>query len=269
MSPGPSSAAEVSALGQKIDIGIRDIIDWGNKIMREINRWLPWLGPFASKVAAALDKFDELLRKIASEIGKFATRWGAPWGLSDAGEAWRNEVAKRAGDQSGKMTFEFMQAEDGTIWTGDGATAYLRMLPSQKAALEKIFTIATGIGNSLRNIANAIWIFWVAAGFAIVGLVLEFIPEAAASATPAAPAGIAAAVASALKFLAIWGTAAGLLLKYLMDLRKEFDALDALAIDGTAFSGPPDESWPVATSATDLNDGSVSDGDGSQWKLKQ
>lgn len=262
------SAGELNMLAGKIDTGIKDIFDWANKIWRNCNRWLPWLGPLAQKLADAMDRFTKLCNDIASEIGKFFTRWGSPISLWQTGSDWKSEVGRRASERSGTMTSEHMKSEDGDKWKGPAANAYLKMLPAQKSASEKVQKLANETGDALQNTAIGIGLFWAGLAFAIISLVLEFIPEAAATATPAAPAGIAAAIASVLKFLATWGATIAALLGYLKMIYDQVGALEKTLNDGADLGGPPTGHWPVATNASSFKDGGINPETGKpKWQL--
>jgi len=197
-----------------------------------------------------------------------ATRWGSPWSLWQAGSDWHTEVARRAGERSGTMTADFMKSEDGDKWKGPAANAYLKTLPAQKSASERVHKLANDTGDSLQSIAKGIAAFWIAGAFAIVSLVLEFIPEAASTATPAAPAGIAAAIASVLKFLVTWGAVIAALATYLTTVFDQLASLEKTANDNNDLAGPPTGHWPVATKASTFSNGGINPETGKpKWQL--
>ena len=108
----------------KIDSSLDDFKQWIDKIIKDCNRWAPWLKPVAAWMGDAIDWLQENVRKLLSEIGKFFTRPGHPIALWESGNRWAAEVGKRAGDQVGVITIGFMNADD--KWKGDAADAYFK-----------------------------------------------------------------------------------------------------------------------------------------------
>ena len=250
----------------KTDFGLRDIMRLVDKIVRSCNRWLPWMGPMAQWMSDAIDRLTEVTRKILSEIGKFFTRPGHPVALWNSGERWISEVGKRAGDQVGVVNVGTLRADD--KWKGDAAESYFKGLARQSGALDKVHAIATDVGTSLRDIAFGIGAFWVGTTLAIAGVVVELVAAGAATAVPpTAPAGIAGAVASVAKFIAIWGPMVLCFYEYISSLTSQQSNLLAQLSDNKSFPGPPVGTWPKSTSE-DFSDGSYSDNDKSDWQLK-
>jgi hypothetical protein len=264
--PIPSAVGGFDGLMNRMDFSIEDLQRHIDKIIRDCERWLPWLGPFARTVAEAIRALDEMTRKILSEIGKFFTQPGHPYALWVNGNRWVTEVGKKAGDRVGTMTGDYQQSDD--KWKGPAADAFGKTLPPQKAALEKVQAMCNEIRDSLHNIALGIVGFWIGTALAVAKLVTELIPEGAATAVPpTAPAGIAAAVASVAGFLVLWGAIIAGFYEYLKNLFTEQSDLLAQLADNAAFPGPPVGAWPRSTT-DNLADGSLSDGDTTDWQLR-
>jgi hypothetical protein len=263
----PASVLQFDELMSRMEFGIMDLQRWIARIIRYCNRWLPWLGPAAKWVLDAMHRLEDMIRRFCSEVGKFITRPGHPLALWQHGTQWITEVGKRAGDRVGTVTSDYMQSDD--KWKGPAAEAFIKTLPPQKAALEKVLTISGEIGDSLHNVAIGIGAFWLATVLAVAKLITELIPEAAATAVPpTAPAGIGAAVASAAGFIVLWGAIIAGFWEYLSRLFREQSDLIVQLSDNQAFPGPPVGSWPQSTTAN-LSDGSVTDGDNrSDWELR-
>ena len=266
---GNTMPATVAGFGDvlgKVDNGLRELERIVKRIVADCERLLAWLGPLAQQVKQLLERLTALVRRAFDEVRKFVETPGDPMRLWQAADGWTDDVALHAGNPVGTLTADFMHGDD--RWQGPAATAYRGTLPPQKAALEQTQTIANQIGESLHDIALRIVAFWVGLAMAIVSLVAEMVAAAALTATVAgAPVGLSAAAVATSKFLSIM---ASLVLAFTAVLTSSLDAQRRFSRqlnDNAAFAGPPSGHWPVSTTAT-LNDGSMSDGDGSDWRLQ-
>jgi hypothetical protein len=262
--PMPESVLNFDASLNKFDGSIRDFQEWLNKIVRNCERWAPWLKPVAKWMADAIDWIEENVKKLLSEIGKFFTRPGHPIALWENGNRWVDEVGKRAGDQVGVISIGFMNADD--KWKGDAAESYFKGLPLQSGAAAGVHAACEKMQSSLHDMALAIGAFWLGSLIAIGKIIVELIPEAAATAVPpTAPAGLAAAVASVAAFIALWGSIVVLFYEYVSKLFNQQTELAKQFDNNTAFPGPPTGTWPKSTTE-DLSDGTWNDSKGGSGK---
>src|SRR5262249_39080626 len=106
--------------------------------------------------------------------------------------------------------------------------------------------------------------FWVAIASAMTALLIELIAEVAAAGTVVgAPAAAAGAGISAMKTIAIISAAVAAFDTYLGVVLNQCTAMRENLDSNAAF---PNGGWPGP--GTDLSDGSMSDGDGSDWHLR-
>lgn len=264
--PMPPSVLGFDAMMSKLDSAIDDFKEWVDKIIRNCERWAPWLKPVAAWMGEAVDWLQDNVPKLLSEIGKFFTRPGHPIALWENGNRWVAEVGKRAGDQAGVVTLGFMNADD--KWKGDAADAYFKGLPLQSGAAAQVHTVCEKMQGSLHDLALAIGGFWLGSLIAIGKVIAELIPEAAATAVPpTAPAGLAGAVASVATFIALWGTVVLAFYQYVTSLFDQQVELTNQLNNNQAFPGPPAGTWPKSTTQ-DFADGTWSDSDKSDWQMR-
>jgi hypothetical protein len=263
--PMPVSVMNFEATLSKLDSALDDFNGWVDRIVRNCERWAPWLKPVAAWMGDAIQWLKDNVPKLLSEIGKFFTRPGHPIALWENGNRWVAEVGKRAGDQVGVITVGFMNADD--KWKGDAAEAYFKGLPLQSGAAAQVHSVCEKMQGSLHDMALGIGGFWLGTLLAVGKVIVELIPEAAATATPAAPAGLAGAVASVAGFIALWGSIVWLFYEYVTSLFGQQVELTNQLNNNLAFPGPPSGTWPKSTTQ-DFSDGTVSDNDKSDWQMR-
>lgn len=257
-------AGEFDDILRRIDQKLRDAEQQARRLIDNVHRALSWLGPFASGVMDLLDKIWQLLQKIWDEIAKFFTQPGVPWTLWSHGNDWSGApIAGRISRLVGEATLDETRADD--RWQGTAADAYRNTLPRQKEALAKLVSVAQDIDDVLTKMAIAIGAFWLALLSAVIALVVELTAEGAAAATVVgAPPAAAAGGLSLAKALGIIAAAAGILYGFIVsDTAPAIKDLRQALYDSSAFPGGR---WPQST--TELSDGSLSDGDGTDWRLK-
>jgi hypothetical protein len=264
MTTGVLSAGEFDDILHRVDQKLRDAEEQTRRLIDRVRHAMSWLGPFGHGVMEVLEKIWEILQKIGSEIATFFTQPGVPWTLWNHGNDWSGPpVAGRIAKLVGEATLDETRADD--RWQGSAADAYRNTLPRQKEALAKLVSVAQDIDDVLTKMAVAIGAFWIAVLSAIIALVVELTAETAAAATVVgAPPAAAAGGISLGKALGLIAGAASLLYGFVMsDTAPAIKDLRQSLYDATAFPGGR---WPRST--TDMSDGSLSDGDGTDWHLK-
>jgi hypothetical protein len=258
------SDGEFQGLLGRVEDGLRRAEAACQSIFNHINSWIGWLGPFASGIRSALHKIGELLTDLFREIGKFFTQPGVPWTLWAHGNDWSGDpIGGRVSKLISKSTLDEVRADD--VWQGPAADAYKNTLPRQKEALAAIKTAADLIDGVLAKVALAIGAFWIAIAALILSLVVELTVESGAAATGVgAPAAAAGAGISLAKALALLGAAGSALYAFLANAAlSSMKDLHQQIFNDSAY---PDGHWPRSTS--DLSDGSLSDGDTTDWRMR-
>lgn len=261
----PMTEMEFHDLLRRVEDGLRRVDQLVQALFDNVNRAIRWLGPFADGVRAALERVGQLVAQFFEEVGKFFTQPGVPWTLWAHGNDWSGApIGGRVSALAGKSTLNAAQVDD--YWQGRAADAYRNTLIPQKEAITAVKATVDVVDDVLAKVAIAIGAFWLAVALLVASLIVELTAESGAAATGVgAPPAAAAAGISLAKALALFGTAAGALYAFLGN-----DALGALKDlrqqlhNNTAY---PDGHWPRST--TDfMSDGRVTDGDPSEWQLR-
>ncbi|MEV8518124.1 hypothetical protein [Dactylosporangium sp. NPDC051484] len=234
------------------------------RVVSDCHRWLRLLGPAAPVLERPLAELERAAADVAGHLRTMLDRPGDPVALWQAAERWRLAIAAQATDRAATFTSGSLHADD--HWQGPAAEAYARTLPPQHEALLQLAGTAGDTAASLRETAAALVAYWTAVGAALTGLTAQLATAAAATATPAtAPAGAALALAAASECIAaLNGLQRALTLELERGRRTQQTLLTRLT-DGPAF---PSGHWPVAAAAS-LSDGSLTDGDASDWSLRR
>jgi hypothetical protein len=263
--PMPVGLCQFDDVVRRVEHGLQQVERLVARIVADGEAALRRLGLLGHPLEAALRRLRTLAARIFDETRHLLAEPGDPLALWHAAGAWTTKVAAFAAEPTGTLTADYAHADD--AWSGPAATAYLATLPPQHAALDRVRDVADQIAESLTRIAEALIAFWVALLAAVVTLVAELSVATAATATIAgAPSGLLAATGASSKFLIAYATLAGTLLTYLSTVAHEQHRLTAALTDNATFPGPPAGHWPRSTPGN-LDDGSMTDGDDSAWRL--
>ncbi|ROT26075.1 hypothetical protein EF879_25975 [Micromonospora sp. HM5-17] len=219
--------------------------------------------PLAQKLNNALNKLNELIKKFFEEIAKIFLNPGWPFGLMSAGNDWTAKVGGPATQQAAKINEEQMRIDN--HWQGPAAEAYSKVLPSQKDALNAIKTATDAIDSNLQKTAYGIFGLWAAIVIAVAMFVAELTAETAAAATVVgAPPAAAGAGASTAKVVGLITAIVAAFVAYVGTLVDSLTSLRQTLASSAAFPGGK---WPKSTTS-DFSDGSISDGDTTDWRIK-
>jgi hypothetical protein len=260
----PMPPGEFADLLRRVEETMRRAENEVRRLVDTARDALDWLGPLANGVRDVLARTWELFLRLREEMIKFCAQPGVPWTLWSHGSDWSGEpIGGRVSRLISKATLDEARVDD--HWQGPAADAYRNTLARQKDALAMIKSTADVIDDVLAKVAVAIGGLWLAMLAGIVTFVLEVIALIAAASTgvgapPAAGGGLAAVVkvlgwvsAAAGAFYAFVGNEA---LGAAKDLHQQLN-------NGAAY---PDGHWPRST--VDMSDGSLSDGDATDWRLR-
>jgi hypothetical protein len=262
----PAGLGQFDELTRRVEDGLDRIVHAVNTIVANCRRLGPLLATVGRALDAALHRLVEVVRHLATELARLLTDPGNPRTLWHTGERWVSDVGRPVSGMVGTFTTDFLHGDD--AWKGPAADAYAATLPPQKAALEQVHTATGELGGSLQEVAAAMVAFWVAVAAAMIAYVGEMIASCVATSTIAgAPAGVATAAAATTKFIGIFGGAVTAFAAFLGSTLHAQVRLTTQLEDDTPFAGPPAGHWPVSTTAN-LSDGSMSDGDPSDWRLQ-
>jgi len=258
------SASEFEDLIDRVERKTQEMLRITDDLFAKLRHWASWLGPFAGTIRDVLAKIPQAIHDFVAWLVDLITNPGVPWTLWNHGNDWSGgPIAGRLSNLVGKATLDETRVDD--AWSGPAADAYKNTLPRQKEALTKMVTFAQEVDDALTKMAIAIGTLWLAILSAIIAAVVEYIAEGAAASTGVgAPPAAAGAAASTAKLLAVVSAALDLFfvfivantLPVLKDLRQSLS-------DNSSF---PDGRWPRST--TDFSDGSLSDGDTTDWHVR-
>ncbi|MEV8506290.1 hypothetical protein AB0368_15850 [Actinoplanes sp. NPDC051475] len=261
---GVISEGEFRDLLAKMDTKLKDIDASSAKLFDRSNRAMLLLPPGVSDMLHdALVKLRDLMAKFFDEIAKVVLNPGWPPGLYSTGNAWTSQVGGPISSLSGKLTTDQMRIDN--FWTGPAADAYSAILPSQQKAVEAIKQATDVLDSNLTKAAAGIVVLWIGVIAAVASYLIELVAESGAAATVVgAPPAAAAAGVSTAKVIGLVIAAIGVFATYAALLADSISTMRQTMYANSAF---PDGKWPTSTAA-DFNDGSLSDGDTTDWRIK-
>ncbi|GAA4858656.1 hypothetical protein GCM10025787_49010 [Saccharopolyspora rosea] len=228
--------------------------------VNDVLSWIP--DGFAQLTEADQQGLNALAEKIKEFWKGIRLIWEQPGdstALREKSQRWADAVANPIGDIAGHIALNKLAAN--VEWTGRAAEAYKAMVPAQAEGLTNLKNLALQARNSLNNLANALDSFRmamvVALGVFAVGIVSAIATACTVVGTAAAVALLATTVGACLTVIT---TAVMAMNSYMQTIHTEQTALAQKTHDvGTTWSRSP----------YDLSDGSVSDGDGTDWRPNQ
>lgn len=268
--PFPFSSGEFSLLVSGTEQAVRRVDDLAKTLVSTVRRSLAvgdalsfgLAGGWAEDVGRELEGFQHLLDRLGREVAMFVLEPGVPWTLYEHASAWTDRVGTVASGLAGDANLDETKVDD--WWQGVAANAYTNTVPRQSAALSAVKTTTDELASSLTWVAIGIFPFWVAIASAMTALLVELIAEVATAATGVgAPVAAAGAGLSAAKAIAIISGAVAAFDTYLGVILGQCTAMRENLASNAAF---PNGGWPHPS--VDLSDGSLSDGDGTDWHLR-
>lgn len=258
------SASEFEDLIDRVERKTEELVRKSDELIARLRHWASWLGPLGHSIGEVLAQIPPRIHDFVAWLVDLFANPGVPWTLWNHGNDWSGPpVAGKLSNLVGKATLDETRVDD--AWQGPAADAYKNTLPRQKEALGKLVTFAQQIDDALTKMGIAIGALWLAILTAITAFVIEVIVESGAAATgvgaPAAAGGLAASVA---KVLAIVSGALDLFFAFVV--ANTLPVLKQLHQNLNDNSSFPDGNWPRST--TDLSDGSLSDGDTTDWRVR-
>ncbi|QUH01353.1 hypothetical protein HUO13_11555 [Saccharopolyspora erythraea] len=230
------------------------------EVVDELLSWVPdFLSYLVEPIQRSMEALAQQLREFWDEINRSFELPGDSDRLREISDQWANAVATPIGDVAGDITLSGLQAN--VRWEGPAAEAYKALVPKQEEGLNGIKDLAMQMRGSLNNLADAIDAYWlatlVALGVFVVGAVAAIATACTVVCTPMAIAAIAGAAAVSI----------GLITTGVMALNSYLDVIDTEQTTLRDKIRDLGDRW--TRSAHDLSDGSVSDGDGSDWRVNR
>jgi hypothetical protein len=247
----------VERLLDRVGQGVDRLFDNCNRVVHLLPGFL------ADRLAAALRELGGLIGRFFAEIAKIMANPGWPPGVLTTASDWTNAVGGPVSGLAGNFTLDEMGSDN--KWQGPAAEAYRDVLPTQKTAVEGIKQLTDALDSNLTKVGWGIIALWAGLAIAIGSFVVELIAEAAAAATAVgAPPAAAAAGVSTAKVI---GLVAAVVSAFLAYVGLLVDGLSTLRQKLAGHEPYPQGSWPRSTTGN-FSDGSLSDGDGTDWRMK-
>jgi uncharacterized membrane protein YccF (DUF307 family) len=227
-----------------------------------VNSTLTWVPPPLQWV---IDKVQEGFRWLNQKLAEFWDRVNQLWhqpGDSDrlrqVGTGWAEQVGNKLGDIAGTITLDKMRTN--VEWEGRAARAYSATVPPQSQGLTSVKDVANQMRASLNSLANSIDAFWIAMGVAFGTFVVAVAGAIAAAFTVVGiPAAIAAIAGGLTAAIGIVGATIMALESHTNTIETEQNAIMQKIHD-------IGREWTMPNTG-DMGDASVTDGDGSDWKV--
>lgn len=262
---------DVLEMVDKLRSGIGEAAGLINSMIDGINSVLNSLPPEeVGGIRNGVADLQRMFNECATELQRALDQAGDPVALRAAGAAWAVDIGGSVSGLSGLTTENTIRADN--HWTGAAADAYRNTLLPQRLALNAVKTTGDKIDAVLNELANAIITFWKNVEGAVITLLVALVAAAASAAggiTAVIGIGIAAHALVAFKDAVI--SQSNMFTEVGNAISVQTREIQAVRADNTAF---PDEKttmtngdWPAAT-ATDFNDGSITDGDDTDWHIK-
>jgi uncharacterized protein YukE len=227
-----------------------------------VNATLSWVpGP----LKWIIEKVEEGFRVVNVKIAEFWDRVnqlfdqpGDSDRLRQVGTGWVEQVGNKLGDIAGTITLDKMRTN--VEWEGRAARAYTATVPPQSQGLNSVKDVANQMRASLNSLANSIDAFWIAMGVALATFVVSAIGAIAAACTVVGtPAAVAAIAGGLTVAIGIIGATVMALESHTNTIETEQNAIMQKIHDiGREWTMP---------NVGDMSDASVTDGDGSDWKV--
>ena len=214
---------------------------------------------FGHELQAALARLRRMFDDAMADLAALIAQAGSPEALRAAGAVWSGEIGGMVSRLAGLATLNGIRADD--HWSGAAAEAYRNTLPVQQSALTSVKAVGDEIDTTLNDLASAIIRFWLAVAVALVGFVVAV---ASASTVVGAPVGATIAIAAVGATAVAVNEALTDLTTITTDIRDQAAGLQRRLSNDTAF---PAGRWPRSTTPIS-GDGSISDGDDTDWHLK-
>jgi uncharacterized protein YoxC len=258
------STTTVNPLVREAQEKVQDIERKVQEFFDKVNDVLSWVPGFLSHliepIRAGIEALNQKLREFWDRVNQLWDQPGNSDRLKEVGEQWVTQVGNITGDIAGTISPD--QLRTNIEWTGRAAEAYRATIPAQVSGLNAVKDLANQMRSSLNNLANSIDGLWTALGFAFAGFVVGAV---AAIATAVTVVGIPAAIAILATAV---GVALGLIAAAIMALNSHLNTIESEQATIAQKARDLGTTW-ANTNIDDLSDASVTDGDGSDWRVNQ
>lgn len=252
-----TTVAEINGKVKEVEKKIQEFFDKVNDSLSWVPSALEWV---IEAVEDALKVFNEKLQEFWAEIRKFFEWMGDVPSLRIKADLWETKVSQPLGDVAGDIALNKLRAP--IEWEGRAAEAYKGVVPSQADGLNGLKTLARQVQSSLDSLAGALTAFYVAIAVALATFIIGLVGAIAACAT------VVGTPIGAGEIAGVVGVVVGLITAATTAIVAFANSLTTEQTSLTQKIHDVGNTWPKSA-LDDLSDGSVSDGDGSDWRVNE
>jgi hypothetical protein len=240
---------------EDVDRNIKRFFDVVNATLSWVPAPLQWV---IDRVQDGIRWLNEKISEFWSRVNQLFDQPGDSDRLRQVGTGWVEQVGNKLGDVAGTITLDKMRTN--VEWQGKAARAYSATVPPQSQGLNSVKDVANQMRASLNSLANSIDAFWIAMGVAFATFVVSAVGAIAAACTVVGtPAAVAAIAGGLTVAIGIVGATIMALESHTNTIETEQNAIMQKIHDiGREWTMP---------NVGDMGDASVTDGDGSDWKV--
>ncbi|WP_394613002.1 hypothetical protein JNUCC0626_23905 [Lentzea sp. JNUCC 0626] len=238
-----------------VDRAIRRFFDVVNTTLSWVPAPLKWV----------IERVEDGIRIVNVKIAEFWDRVnqlfeqpGDSDRLRQVGTEWVEKVGNKLGDVAGTVTLDKMRTN--VEWEGKAARAYSATVPPQSQGLNSVKDVANQMRASLNSLANSIDAFWIAMGVALGTFVVAAVGAIAAACTVVGTPAAVGAIAGGLT------VAIGIIGATIMALEAHTNTIETEQNSIVQKIHDIGREWTMPNTG-DMGDASVTDGDGSDWKI--
>ncbi|GAA4630528.1 hypothetical protein GCM10023196_056230 [Actinoallomurus vinaceus] len=262
---------QLSGATEKLEAFTRSLNQTVQNLAYTINS--PTVPPGVDRMVAdaVITKAKELLEGIILLVAKldlwlleniFPVVTG-PYILYTAGNKWTTTVFKNLSTVSGRLNTSKTKVDD--FWTGPASLAYTQAIPVQKAATDKVAEMVSTTRETIQDLAYRLTGLYVAILAALtIGLRSILVGAGMLMTFFLVPEGLFTIAVAVFSAMGTVGVIYAIATEVTQSSLEKFANLLELKNDGSAFDNGH---WPKI--ASDLGDGSTSDGNRSMWSYKR
>ncbi|MCA1189405.1 MULTISPECIES: WXG100 family type VII secretion target [unclassified Saccharopolyspora] len=241
---------EVQEMMQKLYDGVNQLLSWVPEAFMHL----------IEPIKKGMEEIVKLHKQMFDQIMQTVERAGSPGLLRAASQQWADLVAEKLGTVAGDLKLD--KHRTNIEWEGRAAEAYKALVPGQADAVNGTKSAADKMVTALDTLANAVEMFWISIGIAVVTFLGGLATAIAGcigvvTAPPGLAFGVSVGVAAIGLATAAFSAFIGAIQPINSQMKSAQKTIDELG-----------GKWATPENGVDLSDGSSSDGDESNWEAR-
>lgn len=242
---------EVQELMQKLYDGVDQLLSWVPEAFVHL----------IEPIKKGMEEVGKLHRQMFDELMRIWDRRGSPSLLREKSQQWSDLVSGKLGAVAGDLKLD--RHRSAIEWEGRAAEAYKALVPGQVDAVNGVKGAADKMVVALDALANAVEMFWVSVIMAVVTFLVGL------GAAIAGVAGVVTAPPGIVVFFSFATVAVGLITAAVGAFYATVQPINTQTKSVQKTIDELGGKWSTADNGVDLSDGSVSDGDRSNWEVRR